>query len=393
MTEVTNTGPAPQIARAIVGHVLVHSTMTGMRMSAPLLALELGHSKASIGLLVALFAGTQVFLSLPAGRFADRHGLKLPMTYSMVAVVLAALIALVWPVYGVLCVSALLVGGGAGAANIATQRHVGRMARTPDELKKALSWMSLAPAASNFIGPFAAGLMIDHAGYRAAFALLAGQALLGWLLVRTVRERPLPPPSATGAVVSAWSLWREGPFRRLMIMNLFFSISWDLHGFMVPVLGHERGLSASVIGGLMGTFALAAAFIRVALPLFVARVAEWVLLTAATAATGVLLLLYPLTVSPLTMGICSACLGLTLGMVQPLLLISVHQITPRDRHGQAISMRLMMTNATSLATPMLMGAAGGLLGVSAVFWAVGLLVGVGSGLGLRLRGSADGADH
>jgi MFS family permease len=29
--------------------------------------------------LVALFAATQIFLSLPAGRFADRRGLKKPL--------------------------------------------------------------------------------------------------------------------------------------------------------------------------------------------------------------------------------------------------------------------------------------------------------------------------
>ena len=63
-----------ELTRLIVGHICLHSAMSGSRMASPLLALSLGHGKASVGVLVALFALTQIFLALPAGRFADRHG-------------------------------------------------------------------------------------------------------------------------------------------------------------------------------------------------------------------------------------------------------------------------------------------------------------------------------
>ena len=44
-----------------------------------------GYSEAAVGVLLALFALTQVFLALPAGRYADRHGLKRPVGLSVVA--------------------------------------------------------------------------------------------------------------------------------------------------------------------------------------------------------------------------------------------------------------------------------------------------------------------
>ena len=44
-------------------------------------------------------------------------------------------------------------------AVIALQRHVGRMAKNPAELKVAFSWLSLGPAVSNFVGPVLAGLL------------------------------------------------------------------------------------------------------------------------------------------------------------------------------------------------------------------------------------------
>jgi MFS family permease len=52
-------------------------------MATPLMALRAGESAATVGFLLALFALTQVFLALPAGRYADTHGLKRPVALSV----------------------------------------------------------------------------------------------------------------------------------------------------------------------------------------------------------------------------------------------------------------------------------------------------------------------
>jgi dipeptide/tripeptide permease len=80
-------------------------------------------------------------------------------------------------------------------------------------------------------------------------------------------------------------------------------------------------------------------------------------------------------------------LGLTLGTVQPMIMSTLHQITPEARHGEALGLRLMAINASSVAMPMLFGAAGAVVGVSAVFWMTGLTVGLGARQGWRLRAS------
>ena len=129
-------GLSPELARLIAGQVFLHACMAGTRMAAPLLALRQGYSEAAVGVLLALYALTQVFLALPAGRFADRHGLKRPMGLSVIAATLGAGLAVAFPVFPVLCASALLTGGATGAASIALQRHVGRAAENPTQLKQ-----------------------------------------------------------------------------------------------------------------------------------------------------------------------------------------------------------------------------------------------------------------
>jgi MFS family permease len=75
----------PALFRLICGFICVHACMAGVRMTSPLLALQLGYSAAAVGVMLALFALTQVFLSLPAGRYVDKHGLKRPVGLSVVA--------------------------------------------------------------------------------------------------------------------------------------------------------------------------------------------------------------------------------------------------------------------------------------------------------------------
>jgi len=381
------------LLRLIAGQIFLHACMTGMRMATPLLALRDGHSAWSVGVLLALFALTQVFMAIPSGRYTDRHGLKKPMRISIAIAFFGAGLAALWPSFPMLCVSALMTGGATGLAVIALQRHVGRSVRDPAQLKEAFSWLSIGPAVSNFMGPMAAGLLIDHAGsvaadttgFRAAFVLMCLLPLATWLCIRKVQELPLEAPHPDAGRHGAFDLLREPLMQRLLLVNWMLSSCWDVHTFVVPILGHERGLSASVIGFILGAFAVAAALIRVALPLVVRHLKEHIILTVAMGITAAIFMAYPFTQSPWSMGACSILLGFTLGVVQPMIMSTLHQITPVHRQGEAVGLRLMSVNASSVVMPMLFGAAGALAGIGPVFWVVGLVVGAGSRTAWYLR--------
>ena len=174
-------------------------------------------------------------------------------------------------------------------------------------------------------------------------------------------------------------------FKRLLFINWMQAASWDVHTFVLPLLGHELGLSASVIGSILGAFALAAAGVRLALPLFAARASERSVIIAANVVTAMVFAAYPLMSSAVGMGICSVLLGLALGAVQPMVMSMLHQITEHSRHGEALGLRLMTINASSVAMPMLFGLAGAFIGVSGLFWVFGGIVGVGTRAVLGLR--------
>lgn len=367
----------------IVGQICLHACMTGVRMAAPLQALREGHAAWVVGLLMGLFAAAPIVLALQAGRLADRRGYHHPMRIAVALTVLGGAVALAvtwmpqWT-FAAMCLAAMLVGAGANVGLIAIQRTAGRHAADATALKRVFSWLGLAPALANVIGPVLAGALIDLGGFRAAYAglLLLPLAALAWAR-RVPREAPRPRP-ADGAAPRAWDLLRTPGLRRLLAVNWLLSSSWDVHAFLVPVLGHERGFSASAIGLVLGVFALAVAAIRLAIPLIAQHLREGQVLAGCMLWTAGVFALYPFATSAWWMGVLAVALGLALGAVQPMIMTTLHQLTPAERHGEAIALRSMTINFSSALMPLLFGALGAAVGASALFWLMGAAVGAGS---------------
>jgi predicted MFS family arabinose efflux permease len=373
-----------EMARLVSAQVCLHSCMTGLRMAAPLMLLRSGESEAAIGVLLSLFALSQVFLALPAGQIAERYGVKRCFSFGVAVASSGALLAAMWPHVLVLGLAALSSGAACGLVIIALQRHVGRMTEDLDQLRSAFSWLSIGPAVSNFIGPFSAGVVIDFIGFRSAYLLLAILPLAGWVILRVVHERKQATTHSPQPRESAWQLFKHKPLRRLLLVNWFLSSCWDVHTFMVPILGHERGVSASAIGTVLGLFALAATATRVALPWVARRFKEKDIIFVAMLVTGATLTVYPWTASALTMSVCSVLLGLFLGAVQPMVMSALHQVTPENRQGQALALRLMTINASSVSMPLLFGAASAAMGIAPVFWIMAASVTLGSSLARKI---------
>nr|WP_283811735.1 MFS transporter [Bradyrhizobium hipponense] len=121
----------------------------------------------------------------------------------------------------------------------------------------------------------------------------------------------------------------------------------------MPVLAHERGLPASVIGTILGA--------------------------------ALLLGIYPFRPGAGAMASCSVLLGIAMGTVQPMVMSTMHRLVPEHRHGHAIAMRLIAVNLSSVTMPMVFGVAGLDLGVKAVFWIMGTAVGCGSRIAFQHR--------
>ena len=377
----------------IVGQLGLHSAMAGLRLAGPLQALREGYSPWAVGLLLALFAAAPVVLALRAGRLADRFGYHRPVYIAAVLCVCGMALAVLstqvsgWPHFAMLCAAATLAGSGANLGMLTVQRTAGLAARNATERVRIFSWLGIAPSFANVLGPVSVGFMIDAQGFGAAYAMLLALPLATVLMARQVPRLPQAAPVLRRAGQSSWDLLQAPGMKRLLAINWLLSTCWDVHSFAVPILGHEHEFSASTIGLVLGTFTLSVTGVRLLIPAIAHRLDETRVLRTAMLGTGMVFALYPFASTPLLMGACAVGLGLTLGAVQPMIMSTLHRLTPDQRHGEALAFRSMAINASSTVMPLLFGATGAVVGAAVLFWAVGGAVGAGAWLARRETGA------
>lgn len=378
------------LAALIVGQLGTHSAMAGLRLAAPLQALREGYSAWSVGVLLALFALTPVLSALHAGRLADRLGYHRPVRLAVAITAAGGLLAVLstllsgTPHFVLLCVAAMATGAGTNIGMLVIQRTAGVATRDNTERVRIFSWLGVAPSFANVIGPVAVGFMIDGLGFRAAYLMIMLMPSATLVSARHVPRLPGSGLTAGHPGRRAWDLLRAPHFKRLLVVNWLLSMCWDVHTFAVPVLGHERGFSASTIGLILGSFTLSVTVVRMIIPQLAHRLRETTVLRGAMVGSGLIFMLYPLAPSPLLMGVCAVLLGFTLGSVQPMVMAMLHHLTPDNRHGEALAFRSMAINTSSTVLPLIFGATGALVGAAVLFWVVGGAVGAGSWLARRL---------
>jgi len=362
---------APRSAFLMVIATLVglHACMAATRVAASLAVLKLGHPDWVVGGLLSLYAVAPIVLSLWAGRLADRYGFHRPVRWAVGMALAGAVLPVMTQQLLALAVSGILTGGAVSVAAVAIQREAGLMARDASDLKRVFSWVSLGPALSNTLAPVVTGLLIDHAGFRAAFAFGALLPLLAVAAASRVPHTPLPSgESHRVAPGHAFELLRMPVLRNLLLVNVAMAAAWDAHSFTVPVVGHARELSASAIGLVLGAFAIAATLIRVVISAWADRIDERRALLAALSLGTVVLLAYAWLPGAAGMMVGSALLGIALGSVQPMVLSMLHQAAPPERQGQALALRMVFTNVATIAMPVAFGLLTVVAGNAAPMW-------------------------
>lgn len=372
----------------IAAQVGLHGCLNGMRLAVPLLAAREEWGAGMIGVLMALFAAFPFLIAIPAGRLADRHGYHFPTRLASLLALAGATLGVLSTHVAMLGIGAALTGAGSAIGMITLQRSAGRLAHDAAQRLRVFSWVALAPSIATLIGPVLAGVLLDQAGPRMAFAGLALLPLATLVVTLFVPGEPARCVQAAGKGGIAWDLLAGADVRRLFFVNWLITACWDAHAFALPILGHERGLSASAIGAVLAAYAVASALVRLTIPFVAGRLETRSLMTAALALTAAVFLLYPWLDSPWAMAACAATLGVGLGAIQPAVLSMLQTLTPPERMGEALGLRSTVIHFSTLVMPLGFGALGATLGVAPVFWLTGLALTAGAWQSGRIAGAA-----
>lgn len=367
-------------------NVLNHSVFVGSRVAVTLYAIHFQATPFTVGTLMSVYGVVPMLFAVSAGRLTDRVGPRLPLLVGSVLVAAGALTPFVFPGLPALYAAAVLIGLGFMLYQVTVQNTVGFIGKREDRPAN-FSVLALGFSASAFIGPMLAGLTIDWAGHANAFLLLAFLPLPG-IAVLVADKLPLPRPPVQAARSGARrlaDLFAHRELRGIFIVSGVQSMAWELFSFMTPIYGSRIGLSASVIGAVMASFAVATFLVRLALPLLTRRVTAWRLLSFALLGSGATYLLFPLVTNVAMLMALAFVLGIGLGGSQPMVMALLHDSVPEGRTGEAVGIRATVVTTSQTFMPLLFGTLGSTLGVAPAFWAVALTLAAGSRVAKKRR--------
>src|SRR5204863_5272459 len=159
----------------------------------------------------------------------------------------------------------------------------------------------------------------------------------------------------------------DAGLRRTLIMSGVTLTGIELFTFYFPVYGRSIGLSASAIGLVMASYAVAAFIVRLGMHKAARRVGELGVLTASLFMAGVTYLLVPLVSQAGLLAVVAFLLGLGLGCAQPLTILLTYNHAPAGRSGEALGLRLTVNKLTQIAVPLVFGGLGSAFGLFPVF--------------------------
>jgi MFS family permease len=162
-------------------------------------------------------------------------------------------------------------------------------------------------------------------------------------------------------------LWRISDLLATFIAGGIIGSAQNLFQFYMPVYGHAVGLSASSIGTVLGTVALAAFVIRAFMPLLTRRFTERTILKAAIFVAAFAYLLLPFFADPFVLSAIAFVLGLGVGSGQPMIMSLFYVLAPAGRIAEASGVYKTLRGITQIIVPVLFGSVGAAFGFRAVF--------------------------
>lgn len=355
----------------VVLAALAYAGPQGARVAVSLQALHMGMAPAVVGILNALSFALPMLVSIPAGRIVDRAGVRGPIMLCGATMVLTLALAWLAPSAWTLGLASAMAGICYVGFTVALNVGVMRMG-APEDRVANFSWLTVGISAGFALGPMTAGFGMDAMDGSGMFVLLAAYPVALLLLTawrgRMLPDKVDPTPRSPARLIDVVS---DRKFRPILLMSFASPSLTDMFNFVVPLMAKAAGLSGSVVGTILGSYASASFAARAILPLVVKRVRHWVVVANLFLLAGAGLVLFALVTAPWAYIPLAMAIGLSHGMGQPLVMAAFVAQSPPGRQGEIMGAQQMAQGGISAVSPVLIGAIGTAFGVTPVLLAAG----------------------
>jgi MFS family permease len=342
-----------------------------------LYALHLNVTPFELGLIIALYSLFPIFLAVYSGRVSDRFGFRLPLFLGSLAFGLTMIMPIMFHSSSfILYISQSLAGISQVLVLITMQNWIGSIS-TKDTRANHFSVFSLGVSLANMISPILTGYSIQYLGFPSTFvflSVLASAAGLAFMLFPAQFFPNVVQHIERNDKGSIKDVLKSRPLRNIIIMSGVILTGIGFYDFYFPVYGVSIGLTASVIGVILGVNASAFFIVRLLIPIFTKKYQDQTILMYSMFVSAGSMCLIPLQGNVYTLAMASFILGLGLGCGQPLSIAMAYSQSPNGRTGEVLGLRLTANKVAQFSVPVLFGSVGSAFGFLTIFWITGMLL-------------------
>lgn len=369
------------------------SAIMGTRPVVPLYAVSLDIGAGEVGVLVAVFSLLPLLIATAAGAWMDRHDQAIALILGSAVAALGLLLPFFFTGRAGIYVAQVVAGFGFTVYILAGQSSAGNPHKDSWTRERHIAIFSMAIALGSLIGPALSGYMADQIGFGLTFLIMALKGTLALipavvLLMRERRTSRALPPGAGRSKTSppAGTPWPEPrrimgyhPYmHRAFLVSILILMGKDMYVAYFPLYAIEAGISATWIGIIIALHNSGGVVMRVLMLPLVRLFGKDRVIVASILSTGLVMLLLPLSQNVWVLLAVSLGLGLGLGIGQPLSISRTINLSPPDKVGEVLGFRLTLNRLTQVVTPLCFGAMTLVTGIAGIFWALGLILALGS---------------
>jgi predicted MFS family arabinose efflux permease len=299
----------------------------------PVYVLELGKTKADVGLIIGTFALTALLTRPVAGYLLDRIG-RFPVVF-LGSCLLALDLVLYLFVDSYLKLFLVRILNGIAFSFVSTTAITLIVDVTAESrLKEGIGYFAVSGTIASAVGPALGLIIFNRGGFRPLFFLISlfglGILFTSLKLGRKIRPRP-------GEIGGTDSKVRKSPFQLKMfypaLFIMFMGCSLGLLFTYIPVLGVERNIQN--VSLFFTFYALAITALRFLGSQFIDRIGSFAQYTLAVLLQCLAILMLGMAVSLNVVLLAGALFGFAFAINQPLLNLMQIDVMPDDRKGLA----------------------------------------------------------
>lgn len=372
--------------RILVATVLINAVVQAARPMATYKALAMDGTVADIGFVAASFGLLSLFFAVPIGRWVDRGSEPRFIVAGAALMAVGAASALAVSSILTLALTQAVLGLGQLCLAVGTQTLIANHGGQ-EERDRRFGAFAVAQSLGQLIGPAVAGLLAaNDAGpprtdtvFAAAAIAAFTASLISLTFVfdkKTTATRGREARDDEPLAHAFRRVLRVPSMGQAMLAGVAVVVSVNVLIAYLPAYGEAEGISVQVVGLLLALRAGASMASRLLMGAMRRRLGRRNLLVACMVAPAVALFAVSLDSNFVLLVVAMIITGYGLGLGQPLTLSWIAGQAPSDLRGTAVAVRMAGNRLGQFAIPATLGIVAGVVGVTGVFWSLGLLLAV-----------------